>query len=348
MRLLFDTSYRASWLVGSIALSCANGSPSSFYAGAEHDGGGATRSGVAAPDAGQSNTTSTTSGGARGFGEDSGGISAGAAGADGGAPSDSEAGGGAVSQGGAGATSLSGAHAGPGAGQGNTLGGSTTSELRRCAEACQSDFDCRIGSSDFGYACNPSTQRCEKPGSPCRSHAECLPAASSWLLSCSASSDCFYFADDVCVSVAGSGKCARLAPNGAGGVSGCQPPFSDAVLLPELATGRAVLVCANARQHCQQGECVPICKADTDCTPARNGSLCDIASGSCRCVRDGDCGGPGVSWCNATTGSCECSRDTDCDDVPGSDICVAGRCGCSSVAQCSAQALFDGTSSVCE
>jgi hypothetical protein len=167
------------------------------------------------------------------------------------------------------------------------------------------------------------------------------------LLDCASDTDCFYFPDDVCVNVAGLGKCARLAPHPDDSASGCQEPSPRAVQLPRLVGGQTVVVCANTSQRCEQGQCVPTCETDAACTPAKNGSICD-EGGACRCVKDDDCGGPGVSRCNVATGSCECTRDTDCNDLLGADVCVNGRCGCSSVTVCSGQALFDATTLTCE
>jgi len=61
-----------------------------------------------------------------------------------------------------------------------------------------------------------------------------------WFFDGAAQSDCFYFSDDV--SVAGAGKCARLAPGGGAVSSGCQAPTPDAVLLTQLDGGQLVCV----------------------------------------------------------------------------------------------------------
>jgi hypothetical protein len=175
-----------------------------------------------------------------------------------------------------------------------------------------------------------------------------LPNASLWFWDCSAQGDCFYFSDDVCVSVAGGGKCARRAPGADAASSGCESPTPDAVRLPELGSEQSVLVCANAGDRCQAGACVPACHDDAECMPAQNGSVCDLASGACRCVKDDDCGGTGVSHCNSVTGICECSSDADCKELPNSDLCVDGSCSCSSAAACKTEPVFSGTSFACE
>jgi hypothetical protein len=226
--------------------------------------------------------------------------------------------------------------------------GPVSSAPKACAEACRTDQDCRVGEQDAGYVCNAATWRCEKPGTSCQSALECLPSASFWFLDCEADTDCFYFADDACVSVAGMGKCARLAPGGSVEASGCEPPTADAVTLPRFGGGDSVVVCADAGKRCEQGACVGSCRSQHECSPARNGSICDLATGGCRCQSDLDCGGLGVSRCNVASGQCECARDSDCEEVPGRDVCVEGQCACSSVAACKGEPSFSGTVLVCE
>jgi hypothetical protein len=217
-----------------------------------------------------------------------------------------------------------------------------------CAEACETTQDCRIGTQDYGFTCNPATQRCEKPGVICQSSLECLPSASFWFLDCDSDADCFYFDDDACVSVAGVGKCARLAPGSSSEASGCQPPTADAVTLPRVGSAGSALVCADGRQRCERGACLAACRSHADCSAARNGSVCDLSTGACRCVRDQDCGGLGVSRCNVTSGRCECGGDTDCEELADRDVCVEGQCACSSAAVCNGDPLFSGTKLVCE
>lgn len=256
-----------------------------------------------------------------------------------------------------------GAESGSEAGGGGTLGAAgslsaggiggaeppLSDELASCGERCKTSQDCRIGVSSQGFECNPVTQRCETLGLPCRAAVECLPAASLWFLACDSDQDCFYFDDEACVSVAGVGRCARRAPGGTAESSGCLEPTPDGVRLARFGSpGESVLVCADASRRCERGACVPGCRSDPECTPARNGSSCHVPSGACRCAKDEDCGGAGVSRCNTGTGSCECASDRDCQDVAGADVCVEGRCGCSSVAACAGERLFSGTELVCE
>ncbi len=346
---------RALWLVGLVPLGCSDGAGRADLFATGNADAVASSAGTSAH-AGAAATTSTEppdsqlAGGAFSFGsgmaepQQAGGGAAGALAAAGAAVG----GAGGALAGAAGAPAAGQpAHGGAGSGLGGLAGAPATSELKACGEACKSDQDCRIGGSDYGFSCNPGSHRCETLGFPCAESIECLPAASSWLLDCASDADCFYFSDDVCVSVAGFGKCARLAPGGALEASGCEWPTADAVLLPKRAGGSAV-VCADAGQRCDAGACVPACHSNADCTPNRNGSVCDTESGACRCAKDEDCGGPGVSRCNQASGSCECATATDCKELSSSDVCVAGRCGCSSVAACDSDRTFSGTQLVCE
>jgi hypothetical protein len=156
--------------------------------------------------------------------------------------------------------------------------------------------------------------------------------------------DCFFFSDDLCVDVGGVGRCARLAPS----ANGCSASTPDEIALPRFGVSGNALVCANTSRTCAEGRCVPGCAADTDCTPERNGSICDTMARTCRCVRDQDCGGAGVSHCDTATGRCECVSDDDCSEILNANVCAAGRCGCSAVTACNAERAFSGTTYVCE
>jgi hypothetical protein len=325
------------------------------FGGAESDGGDSGSAGLGGAGSG--------SGGALGGGPSgSGGSAAGTSGTsgvagNGGAGAASGAGmanggssgaGGASGLGGAGAMSGAGAGgAGGTAGSAGTPtggGAGTGSAVATCAERCNTDADCRVFTVDAGYRCNTGTHRCERFAEPCRAASECLPQASFWIFDCDSDADCFFFTDERCVDVGGIGRCARLAPS----ANGCGDQNPDEVTLPRFGTSGDVLVCANASLTCSEGRCVPGCAVDGDCSPARNGSVCDTSTGLCRCVRDQDCGGAGVSRCNTATGRCECTGATDCEEVPNSNACVAGRCGCGGVNACNVERRFSGTSYVCE
>jgi hypothetical protein len=229
-----------------------------------------------------------------------------------------------------------------GASSGGTAGSSGSS--RTCAERCNVDADCRVFSVDLGHRCNSTTHRCERFAEPCRSSVECIPDASAWIFSCTTDADCFFFSDDLCVDVGGVGRCARLAPSG----GACTYTTPDVITLPRFGASGTALVCANTSRACAEGECVPGCATSADCTPERNGSVCDTMARTCRCVRDQDCGGAGVSRCNTATGQCECSSDQECSEVANANVCAAGRCGCSAVTACNSERTFSGTTYVCE
>jgi hypothetical protein len=232
------------------------------------------------------------------------------------------------------------------AGSSGSAGGAPLGPL--CVEACKVDADCESLFSTEEYHCNAETQRCEGFASPCRGGDECIPGASQWLWSCSSDHDCYFFDDDVCVSIAGVGRCARLAPSPNAPDGGCVFPVPDAIELPRLGAAGKVLVCSDRSQQCRASICVIACKAEDDCYSDPNGAVCNVQTGVCGCESDQDCRVPGVSRCDTTRHRCECADDTDCEDVPNTDKCIAGHCGCDSTAACTAERLFSGTRYVCE
>lgn len=309
--------------------------------GAEAGSGGAPagNGGMAAGMAGMGGLAGDGSAGAAGSGITAGDGGGGAAGS--GATSGAAGASGSGTGGFGGTTAgMSGAGGTAGGGGGSAGGG----PLRTCGERCNTNTDCRVFSLDYGYVCNPSTHRCERFAEPCRNSVECLPANSFWIFACSTDMDCFFFSDDLCVDVGGVGRCARLAPS----ANGCQSPNDDEIMMPRFGAAGSVLVCGNASLTCSEGACIPGCSSNADCTPDRNGSVCDTNARLCRCVSDGDCGGPGVSRCNTASGRCECSDPRDCAEVPNANACTAGRCGCAAVSACNDERTFSGTTYVCE
>lgn len=280
------------------------------------------------------------------FAAGGGGTSAGAgAGSSGqaGAGASGGASGGAAS--GSGGAEMGGSSAGLGAG---AFAGASLPPVASCAEACAGDGDCRVAGVDQGYRCNLTALRCERFASPCRADLECLPEGSLWLTACVADADCVVFDDDVCVDAGGVGRCARLAPGGLGAASGCEFPAADAISVQKFGDATAVIVCANTARVCDRGECRTACRSDAECGADRNGTICDLPSGTCRCVRNEDCGGPGVSVCDRVTGFCLCENAADCTDVPNTDACLGGQCGCSAASACNGERAFSGTSYVCQ
>jgi hypothetical protein len=125
-------------------------------------------------------------------------------------------------------------------------------------------------------------------------------------------------------------------------------PNPDEVMLPRFNVSGSALVCADTSRTCSDGECVAGCRTNTDCSPQLNGSVCDTQTRLCRCMRDADCGGPGVSRCNTATGACECTDSRDCEEVANANACLQGRCGCSGLSACNGDRTFSGTTFVCE
>ncbi len=271
----------------------------------------------------------------------SAGIATGGSGATGGAGAMSGSGG-ASGSAGSGGAAVTGGFGGFGATSGSGSGGAT-GPLKTCGERCTTSTDCRVFGFDQGYQCNQATHRCERFAEPCRSAVECIPDASFWIFTCRSDADCFFFSDDLCVDVGGTGRCARLAPS----ANGCMDPNPDEVTMPRFGASGNALVCANASRACDGGACVPGCRTNADCTPARNGSVCDTETRLCRCTSDQDCGGQGVSHCNTTSGRCECTDSRECEELPNANACYSGRCGCSGVAACG-ERTFSGTTVVCE
>jgi hypothetical protein len=248
----------------------------------------------------------------------------------------------AATEGGAGAAPGGAKGAGGAAGAGGGTG-----QPFRCAEACDQDSDCASAQPNQNFRCNRARERCEGFAAPCRDDAECIPGASQWLWICSSDEDCFFFDEDVCVNVAGVGRCARPAPD-ATSSGGCVFPVPDLIVLPKFAGAETVRICAETGQKCHQGSCLPACESDQQCDPDRNGSSCNRETGLCECARDEDCRGAGVSRCNTATRRCECASDLDCPGLPNANVCVAGSCGCGSVAACNGERTFSGTRYVCE
>jgi hypothetical protein len=68
--------------------------------------------------------------------------------------------------------------------------------------------------------------------------------------------------------------------------------------------------------------------------------------GTCICTEDSHCIGPGYPTCVA--GRCSCTSDADCAVFEDTDVCVDGACGCKSAAVCPMETHFDGTQPVCD
>ncbi len=223
------------------------------------------------------------------------------------------------------------------AGAGGETGGETVAQ---CSNDCDSSDDCRQGTSS-SYHCG-NTGKCEALNA-CTEKSQCLPINSGWIWECEADEDCPDFeGGEVCVEANGIGLCAL----GATEVDECSDLAApDIVQVQHYGDTETVSVCGDAAATCVENLCISGCLIDSDCSPAQNGSVCDVPSGVCKCQSDDDCDGPGVSKCDTATGRCGCGSNADCT-VGGNDQCVDGRCGCASAASCPSP--FNSAPAVCE
>ena len=165
------------------------------------------------------------------------------------------------------------------------------------------DSDCGSALPNQTFRCNRASRRCEGFAAPCHGDAECIPGASQWLWACSSDADCFFFDDDVCVKVAGVGRCARAAPDGAGG--GCAFPVPDLLVLPRF-DGTTVRSCADAGRKCHQGSCIVACRSDRECNPIETVPSATLKP-VCATARSTRTAGAPASRCNTATRRCECA-----------------------------------------
>jgi hypothetical protein len=212
---------------------------------------------------------------------------------------------------------------------------SPLSSGKSCVERCNADADCKPLLPTAEYECDLESHRCIV----CRNDLACVAAASGWIVGCTQTSDCS-FVGDVCVDVNGAGKCAFTKAT-------CAGAFPDDIQAKELVTGATVTVCGVASSECHAGQCVDRCGAMHACTPEQGGRICNGSTGGCECASDNDCSaGVGVSKCNTVTKQCECAGNADCTGVDDVDVCVDGKCRCSSVNVCKRD--FMGTTLTCE
>jgi hypothetical protein len=206
---------------------------------------------------------------------------------------------------------------------------------KSCVERCNADRDCVPSLPVADFECDLGTRRCVQ----CRNDLACVATASGWVLACASAGDCM-LAGDVCIEVNGLGRCAFTSAT-------CGGIFPDDIAVREFGTATMVTVCGVGSSACRDGRCVDRCGPIHTCTPEQGGRTCNEITGQCECTDDNDCaGGVGVSKCNETTRRCECARNADCEGTDDVDICVDGRCGCSSVSVCTPD--FKGTTLSCE
>lgn len=187
---------------------------------------------------------------------------------------------------------------------------------------------CRLGGCPEGEVCDPTERRCGPPSGACQRDLDCPPT-------------------DYCL-------------DGLGCAPGCREGGCPGGQACDLASRQCR--CADdagcpARTWCDNGACVPGCKATGEgCATG----VCDVATHQCHCENDGQCvageycgGGrctPGcrlvpddcqVGRCSPATHQCEagaCGRDVDC---PNGQACLLVVENDLPVLQCGA-ALADG------
>jgi hypothetical protein len=117
--------------------------------------------------------------------------------------------------------------------------------------------------------------------------------------------------------------------------------------MPKLDGSGNVNVCADNSNRCNPAThlCTPDCTVKGCTTP---GTSCNTTTKVCGCTADTAClPRPGTPTCDIPSGTCVCTSNTDCNapNVDG-DVCVNGKCRCSSLAACIKS--FDGTTETCE
>jgi hypothetical protein len=212
--------------------------------------------------------------------------------------------------------------------------GASAPTLRFCAYQCTTDDDCLVNESDVGFRCHPLRKRCERPEDVCQTAADCVVYASFWTDACTSDAEC---GTRACIDAGGYGRCASK-PNK---TLGCLFPGTSPMTLPRFGEAGTVEICASAAGRCRDGRCFLGCTGDQDCGKG-HGDTCNTQSGICECASSSECG---LSTCNTTTHHCECVSNFSCT-VPGRDLCVEGKCGCSSTSVCTSD--FAGATPVCE
>jgi hypothetical protein len=311
--------------LGLFAFSCSdtthNPSDAQAGAGGEETAGATSGSGGSPAHAG-----SSTVAGAGGVAEPLGGA-AGAAGS--GAAGANDAGGGGVPS-----------HAGAAGDAGSAGdGGATNEAFGACQVGCATNTDCVTDEADPRF-CDTDSSQCVE----CTVDAHCIAFASGLArVVCTQDDDCSALFDEVCVDVAGLGRCAAPPDPQDGCFIGTPTNMTRFGSVP----AQTVEVCARDVGKCVAQRCIVSCSDVEDfCTGESPGygDVCDAASGLCTCSSDDQCD-HGPEHCNPLTHQCdECETAADCQGAANGQECVQGRCGCSSVNQCPATGFPAGTS----
>jgi hypothetical protein len=276
-----------------------------------------------APSGGKSSGGSTNNGGKGGTGTagkggsgGKGGMTMMGSGGDAGAPA-VLGGAGGEAQGGMG---VGGAAAGAGG-----EGGLPEPALLSCANQCEIDDDCVIGTGEFQNICDPGTKRCVDPfAQTCSTADDCL-VSQNFFTPCTTTADC----DDAslaCATWQGAGYCMPLR------VETCEDP-AQPLALPEFGNAtNQVDVCA-APAACKDKACQPGCEVFGGCVDSGDGDTCSATTHLCECTLGTECATTAV--CGADGHCAQCVTAQDCPGgLTGQDTCVNGKCGCSGAAVC--------------
>jgi hypothetical protein len=221
------------------------------------------------------------------------------------------------------------------------MGGVPDTTADSCKYECVDDDDC-LGGPSTNYKCHPTRKRCEDPSIACDSHDDCVAVASGWTFACADDNGCIAGLE-ACVDAGGRGVCAFTSDPTLGCFTGAE------MTMPRFGATGMVAVCGSDAGRCDdKGQCFTGCTDALVGCPALGGRgpNCNATTGLCECTMDTQCTAMGVSRCNMTTHLCECASNPDCT-AAGTNECVSGRCGCASVAVCSAT-LFPNATPVCE
>lgn len=268
--------------------------------------------------------TGTGTGATSGEGGDGGQAGGGEGGAVGGTGANAGDGGMGAVAGEGGAGGVTGEAGGGGAG-----GDAPVETAKFCSYGCETSEDC-ASSTQIGFECHPTRNRCEDPTTSCDVTADCYGLSSfMWFIPCENDSECIPDLE-VCVKVRDAGFCAELP------VDGTCTLDQDVLTVPRFGAEGTVQACGGGAVFCDANHTCNLqgCAADDDCGSELGlGSTCNTATHQCGCTDSSQCTGAGVSVCNPTTQQCECANDDDCSSVANRPSCVAGVCSCSDAAE---------------
>jgi hypothetical protein len=208
-----------------------------------------------------------------------------------------------------------------------------------CTYPCTTNNDCAVLPDDASRQCDPFIHQCRTPqvDDGCATDADCIPQG-NFLAPCASEQDCNVDLE-ACVTYRGGGFCALLADP----QTGCDPAFGTTHTVDNFGAAGTSDVCIDATADiCVAGSC----KFSCNFFPCADGT-CNEANGLCECQSGAECAN---GTCGADHHCAECQTSDDCAasaSGTGLDICVDGKCGCSSAASC-VNPGFQGAPPVCQ